>query len=242
MAKWLLVAISIVFMSGCVKKQEIELYHNLDEDRGVGVHEVISTEAISSKQSVYKFRPFDKIAMVIYGQPDYSTSPDGVLIDKRGYANLPMVGKVKVSGLSESRASSKVQKLVRKTIVDAIVTVENPDKKVFVIGDVNKPGPIKLRAGSIALLRAISSAGGFSDTANKDVIYIVHKAGKDATLERVSLTGLNSLQDSFKNLVPGDIVYIAPNSAKLIDMGPMKTIQIISGAILPVATVHSLTK
>ena len=239
----LLVGLSVVvFLAGCADKQELVLFHSLDQNRTVGTGGVVTSEVIENKRNVYRFRPFDKIAMTIYGQPEYSTPENGVLIDKRGYANLPMVGKVKVAGLSESKASAKIQRLVRKNIVDAIVTVENPDKKVFVIGDINKPGPVKLQSGDITLLRAISSAGGFRDSANKDVIYIIHKKGSEATLERVSLSGYNSLQDSFKNLVPGDIVYVAPNSAKLMEIGPVKTMQIVGSSVLPVATVHSLTK
>jgi polysaccharide export outer membrane protein len=242
MKKLLFFALAVVSITGCVKKQELVLFNHLDQNRTVGSHEVVSTELINTKHNVYKFRAADRIAMTIYGQPEYSTAKEGVLIDNRGYANLPMVGKVKVAGLSESKAASKIQALIRKNIVDAIVTVENPDKKVFVIGEINNPGPIKLQAGDITLLRAIGSAGGFKDSANKDVVYIMHKKGSEATLERVSLTGEYSLQDAFKSLVPGDIVYVAPTSAKLIEIGPMKTMQIISSSIVPVATIRGMTK
>ena len=238
--KLFLISLSSLLLLGCAKKQEIQLYYNLDQNRSVGTHEIVRIDKIDNRHNVYKFRPFDRISMTIYGQPEYSTSKDGVLIDKRGYANLPIVGKIKVSNLSESRASAKIQRLIRKNIVDAIVVVENPDKKIYVIGDVNKPGPVKLVSGDIALIRAIGSAGGFRDTANKDVIYIVHKMGREAILERVSLSGINSLQDSFKYLVPGDIVYVAPNSIKLINMGPMQTLKVIGGAMAPFGTVKNI--
>jgi polysaccharide export outer membrane protein len=242
MKKWLLISISSLLLIGCAKKQEIQMFYQLDENRTIGAHEVIKIERLDNRRKTYRFRPFDRITMTFYGQPEYSTPKEGVLIDRRGYAALPIVGRVRVAGLSESYASKKIQRLIRKSIVDAIVVVENPDKKVYVIGDVNKPGPIKLVSGDIALIRAIGSAGGFRDTANKDVIYIVHKRGREARLERVSLSGVSALQDSFKYLVPGDIVYVAPNSIKMINMGPMQTLQIIGGAMAPFGAVKSVVQ
>jgi len=237
-----MVAFLLLFLFfGCAKRQEVILYNSLDTNKTTGKDDFIRAVTIDSSHTVYRFRPFDRVAMVIYGQPEYSTPAQGVLIDKKGYANLPVVGKVKVAGLSESKATDKVQRLVRKDIVDAIVTVENPSKKVYIIGEINKPGSVKLDAGDITLLRAIGSAGGFRDTANKDTVYIVHKVKNKATLERVSLSGKNSLKNSFKKLVTGDIVYVAPTGVKLMEIGPVKTMQIIGQAMLPIATINNMS-
>jgi polysaccharide export outer membrane protein len=178
--------------------------------------------------------------MTIYGQPESSTRPSGVLIDGAGYATLPIVGRIHVAGLNESSASRKIQRLVKRYDTEAIVIVENPNKTLFVIGDVKKPGTVKLTSGQITLLRAIGSAGGFQDTANRDVVYLVRQRGTTAKLTRLSLSSRRSLRDAFYVLVPGDIVYVAPNSAKMVELGPMSTLKIIMGSLAGVSAVKAI--
>jgi len=239
--EWWILLLLVIFGSGCASKQEIELFHQLDQNRSVGEHRLVATQNVHSRYYVYRFRPFDRLAVTVYGQPELSTPPGGVLIDAKGVASLPMIGAVSVGGLSESQASAKIQALMRKYVVDAVVVAENPDKKVFVIGDVNRPGPVKLSSGQIALLRAIGSAGGFRDTANRDTIYLVRNRNGKATLKRLSLSGEQSLRDAFETLIPGDIVYVAPNSAKIVNIGPMQTLKIIGDALSPFAAMKTIT-
>ena len=237
---WMLLVLMGV-LGGCASKNELELFHELDQNRSSkGENKYLSSSYVTKSNYVYRFRPLDRIAMIVYGQPEFSTPKEGVLIDRRGYAPLPVVGRVRVAGLSESEASRKLQSLIRRYVVDAVVVAENPQKQVFVIGDVKRPGPVRLLSGQMAMIRAIGSAGGFRDTANRDAIYLVRKKGNKATLTRLSLSGRESLKTSFLTLIPGDIVYVAPNTTKAVNMGPMQTLGIIGKALSPFAAAKTI--
>ena len=231
--------ISLVLLAGCASKNELELFHTLDQNR-TEESRVVATRGVGESSYVYRFRPFDRISMLVYGQPEYSTPKNGVLIDRRGYATLPVIGRVKVAGLSEAEAGRKIQRMIRKYVVDAVVVAENPQKLIYVIGNVRKPGPVKLQAGRIAMLRAIGAAGGFSDAANRQAVYLVRKKGGQARLTRLSLSGEESLQNAYITLIPGDIVYVAPNTIKTVNMGPMQTLGIIGRALTPFASTKAL--
>jgi len=234
----LVVMIGVV---GCSSKSELELFHALDQNR-TSQSQLVTDQQVGQSSYVYRFRPFDRIAMLVYGQPEYSTPKAGVLIDRSGYATLPVIGRVKVAGLSEAEAGRKIQRLIRQYVVDAVVVAENPQKLVYVIGNVRKPGPVKIAAGQIAMLRAIGAAGGFSDAANREAVYLVRKKGGKARLTRLSLSGEDSLQNAYVTLIPGDIVYVAPNTIKTVNMGPMQTLGIIGRALMPFASTKTLVE
>ena len=237
--KYVNLLIGFFIVAGCASKQEIELFHQLDENRTKGVDKEVAVSYVSHKYREYFFKPKDRILVTVFDYPELQMPQSGVMIDSRGYAPIPLIGRIKVAGLSEEAAARKIERLFKKYRNDIVVNVENPNKEIYIIGEVNKPGPLKLVTGRKALLKAIASAGGFRDSANKDVVYIVKKYGDEVRLQRVSLTGKNSLKNSYIYLTTGDIVYVAPNSIKMINMGPMQTLKIIEGAMAPVGVIRS---
>ena len=157
--RYLTLVVGIFLISGCVPKNEVEIFYALDKNK-TKENQIVTYEEIESSNYIYKFKPFDRIAINVYNYPTYNTPPEGVLIDKRGYATLPIIGRVKVAGLTEYQASKKIQRLMRKEIVDVYVVAENPAKQIYIMGEVNNPGPYKLLRSQIALLKAIATAGG----------------------------------------------------------------------------------
>jgi len=247
-SKYFVAVLAILLLSGCASKKELLLFHELDKDNiNADSSIVLSQESITNKKRPYIIKNYDRIVVKVYGAfengADSGTAPDGsAMVDENGYAILPIIGRVKVAGLTESEASKKIQILMRKNIVDAIASVEVPDKVVYVIGDVNNPGPVKLYNGQTPLLSAISSAGGFKDTGSKEAIYIVSQDGNEAKLTKISLSSYNSLSNSFRMLNPGDIVYIAPNSAKTVKMSKLETLNMIGSAMSPIASAKVIVK
>jgi len=239
--RYLALAVGIFLISGCVPKKEVEIFYALDKNK-TKENQIVTYEEIESSNYIYKFKPFDRIAINVYNYPTYNTPPEGVLIDKRGYANLPVIGKVKVTGLTEDEASRKIQRLMRKDIVDVYVVAENPAKQVYIIGEVNNPGPYKMLKSQTDLLKAIATAGGFRDGANLNVIYILRKKGNDAKLTRISLTGDLAVQNAYYQIIPGDIIYVMPNSAKKFNMTTGETIKMINSSLSPAGAVRSVIR
>ncbi len=238
--------LSIIFillfaLMGCAKKQEIQLFNKLDSNYTVGDSGIEIESDIKTKSQIYKIKKGDRVKVIIYEHPELSSDENGIMVDENGYITLPAIGRVKVTGLSESQAARKIERKMRGYIAGVYAVVEVKNKKVYVLGEVNKPGIVDIDKDHIDLLRAIAKASGFKDTANKDAIYIVRQKNNKAKLFRVSLTNDNSLSNAFKTLQPEDIIYVAPNSIKYIDMGPMQTMKIISTAASPLVTVKALS-
>ena len=103
--------------------------------------------------------------------------------------------------------AAKLQKFMQDPKVSVVLTQIN-SKKVFLLGEVGKKGPIEMTPG-MTLLEAIGSAGGLTDYANAKKIYILRdEAGKH---QKIPVHYKEALKgDSTFNLVlkPGDTIVV----------------------------------
>jgi len=106
-----------------------------------------------------------------------------VRVSEDGTITLPLLGQVRIEGLTQSGVVQKLTALLQaKYVKNPQVTVfikEYKNQQVAVIGAVEKPGSYEL-VGRKNLLQVISQAGGFTDKAT-DEIFILRDGGNGAT-------------------------------------------------------------
>jgi polysaccharide export outer membrane protein len=115
----------------------------------------------------------DDILNVVFWR-DKDLSAD-VVVRPDGKISLPMLNDIQAAGFTPEQLSVVVKGTARKYIVDADATVivkEVRSRKVFVIGEVTKPGPVLLTS-EMNVLQLIAEAGGFLEHANKSNVVIV---------------------------------------------------------------------
>ena len=141
------------------------------------------------------------------------------LVQHDGLVKLPVVGQVKVTGLTLLQADSLLQTLYEKNYyVDPFVTTQVTNNRVFVLGS---PGGqvIQMYNDNMNLLEVIAMAGGTGGggggqagfgRANKIKIirdYMNH----DPIVQIVDLTTIEGLKQANLNIEPNDVIYIEPN-------------------------------
>jgi polysaccharide export outer membrane protein len=93
-------------------------------------------------------------------------------VDEHGECNLPIVGRIRVAGLSAPEVEAELAKKLKAYILDPQVTVrvqEHKSRPISIIGAVKTPGTHYLR-GSTTLLSALAAAGGLEKEAAGTVI------------------------------------------------------------------------
>ena len=174
----------------------------------------------------YRILPQDRLKIVFYRDPqqgaEVSTgelgqemSRDGILVNTAGYVTLPLIGKVKVAGLTQTQAADRITQRLRKYLNSPSVYVEVMNKRIYVLGEVNKPGVVKLDREKMTLFEAIAFSGDLTDNAVRDNIIIVsNKPGKGLTMRSVDLTNFKGMRYASLMLRPNDIVYVQPDGWK----------------------------
>jgi polysaccharide export outer membrane protein len=129
----------------------------------------------------YRIGPGDVLKFVVWKHDELSTQ---VAVRPDGAVSLPLVGDVPATGRSASEIAADVQlRLHRFYQDDPPVTVqvqEVKSYKIYVVGEVNKPGEFA-PSQEVTVLMSLSLAGGFTRFADPDRIVIVRR---DARGER----------------------------------------------------------
>ena len=155
----------------------------------------------------------DILRVNVYDHPDLTTV---VRVSGDGEIRLPLIGDVKVAGLSVTRIAEKISGLLADGyIVDPHVTVfveEFRARKTIIMGQVSKPGVYTL-SGNTTFLELLSKAGGLTQDAG-DTAIIKRKSASPAMPERIITIDLKKLLEegdtsSDIQLMDNDNVYVA---------------------------------
>lgn len=156
----------------------------------------------------YRIGKEDVIEVVVWHEPELSRI---VPVRPDGRISLPLAGEVDAAGRTPTELQTNVTRALQPFIRDTKVAVlvrEINANRVFVMGEVARPGGFPLR-GPMSVMQAIAVAGGRTEFAKDEVVWL--RQGAEDKTERVSL--------SFRELVkgeaagglwlrPGDVLYV----------------------------------
>ena len=108
--------------------------------------------------------PNDVISMTVYQEDDLDTK---TIIDKNGMVMLPLLGQVKVGGMTIGQATERIQQLYNKDyLVNPqvnLIVEQFAERRFAVLGQVQHPGSFDFPQNeSVNLLEAIAIAGGYT--------------------------------------------------------------------------------
>ena len=160
---------------------------------------LFSVGATGNEADNYKLGAGDDISILVYGEPDLSID---VRIGSSGSISYPFLGDLTVSGLTVKQFEEKiVAGLKGPYLIDPSVTVGMIEYRPFYVnGEVKRPGSYPFQPG-LTVDRAISIAGGYTDRASRNKIFVERVQPNDGKTSRLSV----KLQD---NIVPGDVVTV----------------------------------
>ncbi|HEY4741232.1 MAG TPA: polysaccharide biosynthesis/export family protein [Candidatus Acidoferrales bacterium] len=120
----------------------------------------------------YTIGPQDVLDISVWKEPELTRS---VPVRPDGKISLPLLNDVQAAGLTPSQLAAQITTNLKKFVtapqVTVIVTAIN-SQRVFIIGEVLRPGAFPLLPG-MTVLQALSSAGGFTQFASLGKIYVL---------------------------------------------------------------------
>ena len=163
-------------------------------------------------QKEYQISPSDILKISVYQEKDLDRT---VRVSQSGDISYPLIGKIKIAGLTVSEAEKKIADLFRKDyLINPHVNIfieEYHARKIFILGAVNKPGSYDLPLQkSFTILEAISLAGGFTKLAAVDKTKIVRIENGVEKNVVVKITDITKKGDKSKDVIlkPDDIIVI----------------------------------
>lgn len=150
----------------------------------------------------------DRVQIVFTGNPTPPTDQDE-RIKEDGMINLQFIGPVQAAGKTSGQLQKEIQEAyVPRLFQRLTVTVRTEERMFFVDGEVRQPGGLFYR-GQMTVLKAVASAGGFTDFAARKRIELVRSSGEVLEVNADKAKRNPALDVP---VIPGDRIYVPRRS------------------------------
>jgi protein involved in polysaccharide export with SLBB domain len=167
-----------------------------------------------SDKSDYQIEPRDQIKFQVTGEAD---DPLVGRVSTAGEISIPLLGAVKIAGLSLRQAEDLMEKRYKAggffLNPQVILSFDSyAPRSVSVLGQVNNPSSVDftIEREQMGIVSAITKAGGFTRVARPDSVKVTRNIdGKDTTFTvNVAAYLSQTSSDSEFKLMPDDIVFV----------------------------------
>jgi polysaccharide export outer membrane protein len=139
---------------------------------------------------------------------------DGYLVDKDGTINFPVLGAVKLAGLTKTQAIEKMTVLIKNSVKNPIVNIRFLNFKVTVVGEVSHPSTFTVPTERINVIEALSLAGDLTAYGKRENILIIREKDGIRSAVRVNIASKSIWDSPYFYLRQNDVIYVEPVKAK----------------------------
>ena len=160
------------------------------------------------------------------------------LVDNAGFINFPVIGQLKVGGLTKSEAEKMIEDKIRPYMAaeeNPIVTVRMTGYQISVLGEVGHPGTFTVSREKISILEALAQAGDLTIYGQRKNVQLIREdATGKKSIYTFDLTDADIINSPYFYLQQNDVVYVTPNKVKAQNssVGSMTTLWFSATSIL----------
>jgi polysaccharide export outer membrane protein len=233
----------VLFLSSCASRKDIVYLQDVEND--ATINQALSYEPVIKCDDMLSVIvaadqpdltiPFN--LPQIQGNYQVSDNQEGIktyLVDAAGYIDFPVIGKVKLAGLTRTQAKNELEVKIKEYIKEPSVNLRILNYKISVLGEVNKPNTYKIASERVTLLEAISLAGDMTIYGKRNNVLVIREVDGKKTFNRVDLTNKDFISSPFYYLNQNDVVMVEPNKTKINSsvIGPNLTVTISALSLL----------
>lgn len=138
----------------------------------------------------------------------------GYLVDVNGNIEMPLIGKVKVGGLTTSQATDLIKSQLEKFLLSPSVRLYFENYRVTILGEVSRPGVYQVPNEKITLPEALGLAGDLTAYGKRDNILIIREDSDKKSFARLDIRNTEIFASPYYYLHPNDVIYVEPNKGK----------------------------
>ena len=183
-----------LILAGCRSPSDDEMFSDMPKPLATS----------GSVADAARFHVNDTIIVSLSGLPD-TIEPHQEPIKEDGTITMPYIGKVQAAGKTAGELQNEIHDLyVPKIYTHLTVTVNIGDRVYYVSGEVKAPGR-QLYVGETTVTKAITSAGDFTDFANKKKVWLIRVNGQRI---KVNVSRVLAGKDHDPSVYPGDQITV----------------------------------
>lgn len=223
-----LLLLAAVFFTSCASRKTVVFYQNVED-------------VLAKNNTVTNFethlQPDDLLMIIVSAQDREAAAPFNLvntmttnpnnpagtgqmqqqlyLVDNKGNIEFPVLGTIKISGLTKKEAIDYLTTEISKYIIRPIVNMRIMNFKVTVQGEVNRPGIHTVVSERLTLADAIALSGDMTVYGKRDNVLVIREIEGKRIPYRVDMTQADFITSPYYYLNQNDIVYVEPNKTRV---------------------------
>ena len=135
----------------------------------------------------------------------------GELVNPEGEINYPVIGKVKVAGLTVFEAQTKLIELAKVFLESPKVSVRIVNFRITVLGEVKREGQVTTVNNRVSIVEVIALAGGLGDLADRSKIKLIRESETgEVTVQYLNVLDEDLVKSPFYYAQQNDIIIVSP--------------------------------
>lgn len=222
------IAMILLLFASCVPQKKIKYLQTLQEQD-------TASAFINKRPLDYKIQPNDNLYIRIFSLDektfmffnkqggtasynDYANDASIYLnsysVDRQGNIDFPIVGKVQVKDLTVEQVKNVLQAKVDEYLTETMVVVKMVNFNITILGEVYRPGQLKIYQDEINIFEALAMSGDLTDYANRKKIALVRQTTNGSKVIYLDLNQADIMSSEYFYMMPNDIIYASPLGIK----------------------------
>jgi len=135
------------------------------------------------------------------------------IVDKSGNIDFPVIGQVKVAGLTAEETKALLKEKLAAYLKDPIINIRLKNFTVTILGEVKQPGTYPVIGEQITILEALGLANDLGIKGKRDNVLVIREFNGTKIYHRIDLTSKEALNSPVYYLTQNDVVYVEPNKS-----------------------------
>lgn len=171
----------------------------------------------------------------------------GYTVDLDGYIEMPVLGKIRVTGLNTEEVKVLVESELDNYFQEnaVYVSVQLAGVRYSIVGDVARPGKYVIYQNQVNIFEALAQAGDITMVGDRRAVEIVRQTPQGMKIINLDLTSAGVINDPYFFVQPNDIINVKPLKVKSIGLGTtgFQTFASILGVLASTATlIYTLSR
>lgn len=222
----LIVVFLSIFASSCTPRKKLVYLQDLQKEAPDSLTQTVAED--------YKFKPKDEVYIQVnsidpetyvffnggsgnrgnFNNSDVSLYLNSYTVNDSGYISFPVIGDVKIGGLTALEAKVSLSTHLDKMLKDYSVTIKLAGFRITILGEVQRPGNYIAYVSQMNIMQALALSGDMTVYGNREKVMIIRQEDGKEKIYYINLLDHDLVKTKEFNLLPNDIIYIEPLGTK----------------------------
>lgn len=229
----ILIVSTLLIFTGCTTQKKLAYFNTVTASSAESINAQLKNERADARiltddRLSITVSALDPNAVAIYNLPFVSFASPGsdqiyaspvlqsYLVNSQGNINFPVLGEIKLEGLTLTEAGNLIKNKLAEHVADPIVNIQFVNFRITVLGEVLRPGQFPVANERVTILDALGLAGDMTAYGRRDNVLLTRNNNGKLEFARINLNSDEVFKSPYFYLQQNDVIYVEPNTVKSI--------------------------